>query len=93
MNEQSSGLPSSSADLVQDIDAAVQADRRANIAQLEMRFHLSRGTIWDIVHERLGYGNVCSRWVPRHLTDKHKNARMGSSLMFLQRYEGMVKHS
>jgi hypothetical protein len=26
MNEQSSGLPSSSADLVQDIDAAVQAD-------------------------------------------------------------------
>jgi hypothetical protein len=63
MDEQRSGRPSTSADLVQDIDATVQADRRASIAQLEIRFILSRGTIWDIVHERLGYGKVCSRWV------------------------------
>jgi hypothetical protein len=31
-----------SADLVQDIDAAVQADRRVGIAPLEIRFNLSR---------------------------------------------------
>jgi hypothetical protein len=55
MDEQRSGLPSTSADLVQDIDAAVQADRRVIIAQLEIRFNFSRGTIWDIVHVRLGY--------------------------------------
>jgi hypothetical protein len=61
MDEQRSGLPSTSADLVQDIDAAVQADRRVSIAQLEIRFNLSRGTICDIVHERLGYRKVCSR--------------------------------
>jgi hypothetical protein len=37
------------------LDAAVQADRHVSIAQLEIRFNLSRGTIWDIVHKRLGY--------------------------------------
>jgi hypothetical protein len=34
MDEKRSGRPSTSADLVQDIDAAVQADRRVSIAQL-----------------------------------------------------------
>jgi hypothetical protein len=34
MDEQRSGWPSTSADLVQNIDAAVQADKRVNIAQL-----------------------------------------------------------
>jgi hypothetical protein len=36
-------------------DAAVQADRRVSITQLDIRFNLSRGTMWDIVRERLGY--------------------------------------
>jgi hypothetical protein len=58
-----------------------------SIAQLETRFNLSRGTVWDIVHERLGYRKVCFRWVPCQLTDEHKKTRMGSSLMLLQRYE------
>jgi hypothetical protein len=71
MDEQRSGRPSTSADLVQDIDAVVQANRCVSIAQLEIRFNLSRGTIWDIVRERLGYRKVCSRWVPRQLTDEH----------------------
>jgi hypothetical protein len=41
MDEQRSGRPSMSADLVQDIDAAVQADRHVSTAQLEIRFKLS----------------------------------------------------
>jgi hypothetical protein len=42
MDEQRSGRLSTFADLVQDIDAAVQADRRVSSAQLEIRFNLSR---------------------------------------------------
>jgi hypothetical protein len=87
MDEKRSGWSSTSADLVQDIDAAVQADRRVSIVQLEIRFNLSRGTIWDVVDESIGYRKVCSRWVPRQLTDEHKKTRMGSSLMLLQSYE------
>jgi hypothetical protein len=93
MDEQRSGRPSTSADLVQDIDAAVQADRCVSVAQLEIRFNLSLGTIWGLVHERLGYRKVCSRRVSRQLTDEHKKTRVGSSLMLLQRYKSMVKYS
>jgi hypothetical protein len=87
MDEQRSGRSSASADLVQDTDAAVQADKRVSIVKLEIRLNLSRGTVWDIVHERLGYRKVCSRCFPRQLIDEHKKTRMGSSLMLLQRYE------
>jgi hypothetical protein len=87
MDGQRSGRPSTFANLVQDIDAAVQADRRVSIAQLEKRFNLSRGTIWNIVHERLSYRKVCSRWVPHQLTNEHKKTSMGSSLMLLQHHK------
>jgi hypothetical protein len=75
-DEQSSGQPSTSADPVQDIDAAVQTERCVNIAQLELRFNLSQG-MWDIVHECLGYRKVCSKWVPCNLTDEHKRHTWG----------------
>jgi hypothetical protein len=67
------------ADLVQDIDAAVQADRHMSIAQLEIRFNLCRGSIWDIVHECL---NCYSRTVTGdgtwvfHYTPKNKAKSM-----------------
>jgi hypothetical protein len=48
MVEQRSGRPSTFADLVQDVDAAVQADGFVIIAQFEIGFNLSRGTVWDI---------------------------------------------
>jgi hypothetical protein len=41
MDEQRSRWLSSSTDLLQDIDAAVQADRSVSIAQLEIRFNFS----------------------------------------------------
>jgi hypothetical protein len=41
MDEQRSSRLSTSADLVHDIDAAVQADRCVSIAQFEIRFNLS----------------------------------------------------
>jgi hypothetical protein len=53
MDELRSGRSSTSANLVQDTDAAVQADRNVSIAQLKIRFNPSPGTIWNSVHERL----------------------------------------
>ena len=56
------------------------------LKELEQQFNLSHGTIWDIVYERLGYRKVCSRWVPRQLTEDHKKNRMGASLTNLLRF-------
>ncbi|XP_071043084.1 histone-lysine N-methyltransferase SETMAR-like [Parasteatoda tepidariorum] len=39
-----------------------------------------------IVSEHLNYRKLCSRWVPKMLTDVHKTKRLGSALTFLERY-------
>ena len=36
---------------------------------------MSHGSAYNIVHDNLGYGKVCSRGVPRQLSDDHKRAR------------------
>ena len=40
----------------------------------------------DIVHERLGYRQVCIRGVPRQLTEDHNETRMGAPLTHLLRF-------
>ena len=92
-DEQSSGQPSTSADPVQDIEAAVQADRCVSTAQLELRFNLSQGIMWDNVHECLGYRKVSSKWVPRNLTDEHERHTWGHPSYFFNVLNSMVKHS
>ena len=79
-DEQRSGRPSTSADLVHAIEETVRANHRVLLKDLEEQFNLSHGTIWDIVHECLGHRKVCSRWVPRQMTEDHKENRMGASL-------------
>jgi len=36
---------------------------------------MSYGSAYSIVHDDLGYRKVCSRWVPRQLSDDHKRTR------------------
>ena len=62
-DEQRSERPSTS-DLVPAIEETMRANRRVFLKELEEQFNPSHGTIWDIVHEHLGYIKVGSRWVP-----------------------------
>jgi len=79
-DEQRSGRPSTSADLIPAVEETVHVNRQVLLKELEEHFNLSHGTIWDIVHEGLGYRKVCSRWVPLQLTEDHKKNRVGASL-------------
>ena len=85
-DEQRSGRPSTSADLVPAVEETVRANRLALLKELAEQFNLSHGTVWDFVHERLGYRKACSGWVPRQLTEDHKKTRMGASLTHLLRF-------
>jgi len=67
-DEQRSRRPSTSADLVPAVENIVCANRPVFLKELGEQFNFSLGTVWDIVHERLGYRKVCSRWVPQQLT-------------------------
>jgi len=60
-DEQRGGRPSTSAYLVAATEDTVRANCPVLLKELEEQFNLSHGTIWDIVHERLGY-SILARW-------------------------------
>ena len=94
-DEERSGRPSvQTDDLVQQVDEKVRVDRRFTISSLAEEFpNVSRTTLFRVVTEKLGYHKVCARWVPKILTDKHKNKRMASGQAFLTVIEEIVINS
>lgn len=72
--------------LTETIDTAVRADRRRSIRDLADDFNVSIGSMHTIVKEKLQYHKVCSQWVPRMLTEDHKERRRTLSLEHLTRF-------
>jgi len=46
--------------------------RRVTVDEITTAFNMSHGCAYNIVHNDLGYRKVCSRWVPRQMSDDHK---------------------
>jgi hypothetical protein len=65
----------------------IRADRKVTIDALATAIGCSHGQAYSMMHERLGFHKVCSRWVPRQLTSQHKCQRMSLSLQHLQPYQ------
>ncbi|GFW49368.1 histone-lysine N-methyltransferase SETMAR [Trichonephila clavipes] len=87
-DEERSGRPLVITDeLIQKVDCKVKENRRCTISSLAEKFPaVSRSVLHEVVSERLNYWKLCSRWVPKMLTDEHKTKRLGSALSFLERY-------
>jgi transposase len=87
-DEQRSGRPSViSDDLLQEFEGEIRANLRVTIREFHyITPEVSKTTIHEAVTEKLGYRELCARWVPKMLTDDHKTKRMGSVLKFLTRY-------
>ncbi|KAK7871540.1 hypothetical protein R5R35_010343 [Gryllus longicercus] len=67
-------------DLVYRVDEAVKKNRRFTLTSLSMEFpQVSRSSLYSIVTDELGYKKICARWVPKMLTDNHKNQRMAAA--------------
>ena len=58
----------------QQIKQRIHDYRRVTIDETAAEFNMSHGSVYSIVHDDLGYRKVCSRWVPRKLSDDHKRA-------------------
>lgn len=87
-DEHRSGRPSTGATEtnIERINSLIREDRRIKIRSIAATVDLSVGEVYKIVHVVLGYHKVCARWVPKQLTDLHKEMRMGISLTHLMRY-------
>ena len=87
-DEQRSCRPSlNSDDLLQETEGEIRVNRSVTIRELHHIIpEVSKTTIHEAVTEKLEYGELCARCVPKMLTDDHKRKRMGSPLKFLTRY-------
>jgi histone-lysine N-methyltransferase SETMAR len=59
----------------QQIEQRIRDYRRVTIDEIVLTFNMSHDSAYNIVHNDLGYRKVCSRWIPKQLSDDHKRAR------------------
>src|SRR5688572_30412478 len=55
----------------------IKQDRRIRIRSIAAALDMSKSCVYDIVHDKLGYHKICARWIPKQLTDAHKESCMG----------------
>jgi len=51
-------------------------DRRVTVREIANELSLNVGSVETIIHERLKFSKVSARWVPKQLTDEHKQQRI-----------------
>ncbi|KAF8782151.1 hypothetical protein HNY73_012476 [Argiope bruennichi] len=72
----------------------MRSDRCVTLQMLAVKVDVSVGTAWTIVHDRLRYRKVYAEWVPKQLTDQHKELRMELALQHLFRFKvGNDRHN
>ena len=57
------------------IEQRIRDYRRVTIDEIAVEFNMTYGSAYSIDHNDLGYRKVCSRWVPRQLSNDQKRAR------------------
>jgi len=96
-DEQRSGRPVEvwTSSLESRIDALIRDNRRITVEMISEKVSASVGTVHNIIHNKLQYKKTCARWVPRQLTDAHKETRLQISQQLKIRYstegEGFFK--
>ncbi|GBM35103.1 hypothetical protein AVEN_15193-1 [Araneus ventricosus] len=73
--------------LVAKVNDKIRENSRFTIRMLCDEFpQISKTVLHEIVTNRLNYRKLCSRWVPKMLTDVHKTKGLSSALTFFTRY-------
>jgi histone-lysine N-methyltransferase SETMAR len=89
-DEAREGRPQSSTttEMVAAVQALVVEDLRVTVQQLATAVGISSGSTSTILHERLGLSKVSARWVPHHLTQEQKQARVDWCRAMLDKFDG-----
>jgi len=71
-------------DLMEKLNTTIRGNSRFTFSEQSLEFpQVSRSVIYDIVSEKLGYKKLCARWVPKMLTDEHKQRRLAVATISL----------
>ena len=61
-------------------------DRGMTIDEVAHVLQISRGSAYELMHNKLAFHKVCARWVPKQLTEVHKQMRIDICQKHLDRY-------
>ena len=53
--------------------------RPVTIDEVAHVLQISHGSVYELMHNKLGFHKVCARWVPKQLTEVHKQTRVDIS--------------
>ena len=67
------------------MDEIIQDDRHVTVDTIARTTGLGHNAVQEMI-ESLGYREVCARWVPRLLTEDHKDQRKAITSELLRRY-------
>ena len=88
MDEQGSGRPTSiTSQKVQEIKELLDKDRHITVREVSQRVDCSVGTVHTIIHDNLKMRRLCTRWIPKMLSECQKTQRVESCRRFVQRFE------
>ncbi|GBM19923.1 hypothetical protein AVEN_44382-1 [Araneus ventricosus] len=62
------------------VDEFMLQNRRITTGEIAIELSISKGTVHHIIHKKIGYGKVCAQWVPKHLLENKKTARISFCL-------------
>lgn len=89
-DDERSGRPVTATDnaAIAAVRNVVEADRRVTIDEIKIRLppgiEIGRSSIGTIMSDVLNFRKVCARWVPRLLSENHKQQRMEAARAFLE---------
>ena len=88
MDEQCSGRPTSiTSQKVQEIKELLDKDRCVTVREVSRRVDCSVGTVHTIIHDSLNMRRLCTRWIPKMLSECQKAQRMESCQRFVRRFD------
>ncbi|GBM78960.1 hypothetical protein AVEN_47696-1 [Araneus ventricosus] len=62
------------------VDELIRQNRQITTREIVVELSISKGTVHNIIHKNLGYGKVRAQWVPKHLSESQKTAKIGVCL-------------
>ena len=63
-------------EMVDKIHNMVLSDRRVKVRKIVKATGISQGTVFSILHEKLGVNKISARWVPDLLSKENKRDRV-----------------
>ena len=88
MDEQRSGRPTSiTSQKDQEIKELLDIDRHITVREVSQRVDCSVGTVYTIIQDNLNMRRLCTRWIPKMLSECQKTQRVESCRRFVQQFE------